>query len=47
MGEIYVKWERRDEDTYLSIVIPFGMTAVVTLPEGNRELNAGTYCFQF
>ncbi len=47
MGEIYVKWEKRDEKIYLSVVVPFGMTAVVTLKNEKRELCAGTYCFDF
>ena len=47
MGEIYVKWEKRDERTYLSVVVPFGMTAHVTLSDGKREIGSGTYCFSF
>ena len=47
MGEIYVKWEKREERTYLSLVVPFGMTAEVNLPDGIRELCSGTYSFEF
>ena len=47
MGDIYVKWEKREECIYLSVVIPFGMTAEVALPEGKRVLSSGTYSFEF
>ena len=47
MGEIYVKWEKREERIYLSLVVPFGMTAEVKLPDGIRDLRAGTYSFEF
>jgi hypothetical protein len=46
MGEIYVKWEKREEKTFLSLVVPFGMEAEVTLPEGKRTLPCGTYAFE-
>ncbi len=47
MGDVYVKWEKRDERIFLSVVVPFGMTAEVTLPEGKRVLSVGTYAFEF
>ncbi|MBP3591301.1 MAG: family 78 glycoside hydrolase catalytic domain [Clostridia bacterium] len=47
MGEIYIKWERRDERIYLSLAVPFGMTAEVKLPNGPKALPHGTYCFDF
>ena len=47
MGEIYVKWEKREERTYLSVVVPFGMIAEVNLPDGIKEIPAGTHCFEF
>lgn len=46
MGDIYVRWERREERICLFVTVPFGMTAQVTLPEGVRVLSSGTHFFE-
>ena len=47
MGDIYVKWEKREERTYLTVVVPFGAEATVTLPGEKRRVSNGSFCFEF
>ena len=46
-GEIYVRWQRQMGNIDLLIDVPFGATATVVLPDGNREIFSGCYDFHF
>ncbi|MBO5271185.1 MAG: family 78 glycoside hydrolase catalytic domain [Clostridia bacterium] len=45
MGEIYVKWQRDIGGIGLLVDVPFGATAVVTLPDGETAVSSGFHHF--
>lgn len=46
-GDIYVCWRRQFEHIYITVDVPFGTTAILTLKDGKRELPCGVHHISF
>lgn len=47
MGEVYVRWQHQMDSIDVLVDVPFGATAILTLPDGVRELTSGCHSFSF
>ena len=47
MGDIYIRWQHQMESIDVLVDVPFGATAVLTLPSGTYELTSGCHSFSF
>ena len=47
MGEIYVRWQHQMNSVDVWVDVPFGAEAILTLPDGVRELKSGWHAFSF
>lgn len=47
MGEVYVRWQHQMDSIDVLVDVPFGATAILTLPDGVRELTSGCHNFSF
>ena len=45
-GDIYVKWHKKYGKTYLSVDIPFGVTADISFADINETIGSGFYIFE-